>query len=180
MIIVSIIVDFSRSRALGRIAKKYNSQALEADALHFSTDIWSSVVVLIGLLCTKLGFNYGDPIAALGVAIIVLVVCYRLGKKAVDVLLDKAPAEMNYIVKHTLNNFPEIKNYHSLKIRTSGADTFIKVNIHLEPALSLQDVHNICDKIEHKLEEIIPRCEVYLHAEPQSDSHINHEVSDGL
>jgi len=180
VIIISIIVDISRSRALNRVAKKYNSQALEADALHFSTDIWSSVVVLFGLICAKFGFYYGDPIAALGVAVIVLMVCYKLGKKAIDVLLDKAPTELDQVVRQTLNRFEEVKQYHSLKIRTAGADTFIKVNIHLEPTLSLQEVHNICDKIEQEFEKIIPRCEIYLHAEPQSDDHTCSEKSDGL
>ena len=70
VVIGSIIIDISRSRALSRVAKKYNSQALEADALHFSTDIWSSAVVLLGLICANFGFYFADSIAALGVSII--------------------------------------------------------------------------------------------------------------
>ena len=93
VVVSSIIIDFSRSRALGRIAKKYNSQALEADALHFSTDIWSSAVVLLGLICAQFGFFFADSVAALVVAGIVLYISFRLGKKAIDVLLDRAPDE---------------------------------------------------------------------------------------
>lgn len=74
VIIGSIIIDFWRSRSLSKVAKKYNSQALEADALHFSTDIWSSLVVLLGLLCSNFGYLYADSIAALGVAMIVITV----------------------------------------------------------------------------------------------------------
>ena len=98
VIISSIIIDVNRSRMLSRVAKKHNSQALEADALHFSTDIWSSAVVLFGLICANFGFFAADSIAALVVALIVLFVSYKLGKKAVDVLLDKAPAEPTFFL----------------------------------------------------------------------------------
>ena len=174
----SIIIDISRSRALYKVAKKYNSQALEADALHFSTDIWSSTVVLFGLICANFGFYFADSVAALMVALIVLFVSYKLGKRAVDVLLDKAPRETLLKVKQELTNYPEIKHYHRLKIRTSGADTFIKVNIHVDPESSLKEVHVLCDKIEKEHKQLIPRSEVYIHAEPQDLQHLNDDKSD--
>jgi cation diffusion facilitator family transporter len=180
VIISSIIIDVGRSRALYRVAKKYNSQALEADALHFSTDIWSSTVVLFGLICANFGFFFADSVAALVVALIVLYVSYRLGKRAMDVLLDKAPQGTIKIVQHALTEFPEVRHYHNLKVRTAGADTFIKLNIHLDPDLSLLQVHEICDKIEKELSAIIPRSEVYIHAEPQDLSHIQTENSEIL
>lgn len=65
VVVSSIIIDISRSRSLSRVAQKHNSQALEADALHFSTDIWSSAVVLFGLICAQLGYFFADAIAAL-------------------------------------------------------------------------------------------------------------------
>jgi cation diffusion facilitator family transporter len=172
VVISAIIIDFSRSRALYKVAKKYNSQALEADALHFSTDIWSSTVVLFGLICANFGFFFADSVAALFVAIIVLFVSYKLGKKAIDVLLDKAPQDTISKVIEVLDLFPEIKHVHSLKIRTAGADTFIKFNIHVDPDSSLKDVHELCDKIEKELSNTIPRSEIYIHAEPQDIDHI--------
>ena len=168
----SIIVDVTRSRVLYKVAKKHNSQALEADALHFSTDIWSSAVVLFGLVCANFGFFFADSVAALVVALIVLLVSYKLGKKAVDVLLDKAPEDTLNTVQQVLTTFPDVKLYHGLKVRTAGADTFIKFNIHLDPSSSLKQVHELCDKIENKLKDIIPRSEVYIHAEPQDSRHI--------
>ena len=167
VVISSIIIDYNRSRMLFRVAKKHNSQALEADAIHFSTDIWSSSVVLFGLICANLGWYFADAIAALGVASIVLFVSYQLGKRAIDVLLDKAPMDTVAIVEQTLSNYPEVKQFHDLKVRTAGADTFIKFNIHLEPDLSLRQVHELCDKIENELGELISRSEIYIHAEPQ-------------
>jgi cation diffusion facilitator family transporter len=172
VVICSIMIDFGRSRALYKVAVKHNSQALEADALHFSTDIWSSAVVLFGLICAKFGFFFADSVAALVVALIVLLVSYRLGKKAVDVLLDKAPQDTINKVKMVLMTYLEVKQFHDLKIRTGGADTFIKFNIHVDPGMSLHEVHELCDRIEKELNSIIPRSEVYIHAEPQESSHI--------
>ncbi len=175
VVISSIIIDINRSRMLYKVARKYNSQALEADALHFSTDIWSSSVVLFGLICANFGFYFADAVAALGVAIIVLFVSYQLGKRSIDVLLDKAPQKTIDIVEQTLATYSEVKHFHHLKVRTAGADTFIKFNIHLEPELSLLQVHELCDKIEKELGTLIERSEVYIHPEPQNQSHIQTE-----
>ena len=181
VVITSIIIDFTRSRALYRVAKKHNSQALEADALHFSTDIWSSSVVLIGLIAYQfLGWKNADSIAALFVAFIVLYVSFQLGKKAIDVLLDKSPANTKEIVRQILKSYPEIKHYHSLKARTAGADTFIKFNVHFDPELSLREVHEVCDKIEAEIEKQVKRSEVYIHAEPDEISHTENEPQDGI
>jgi len=175
VVIASIIVDISRSRALSRVAKKHNSQALEADALHFSTDIWSSGVVLLGLICAQFGFFYADPIAALFVALLVLSVCYKLGKKAIEILLDKAPAQSYEHVIEILNNHSEIKKYHNLKLRSAGADTFVSFNIHLDSTMSFVDIHAFCDHLEKDIQQKIPRCEVTIHAEPQNGEHSNSE-----
>jgi cation diffusion facilitator family transporter len=168
VMITSIIIDVTRSRALYRVAKKYNSQALEADALHFSTDIWSSSVVVLGLVCANFGLYFADPVAALMVALIVFFISYRLGKRSVDVLLDKAPGDSVLKIERILKSFPEIKQFHNVKVRAAGADTFVKVNIHLQPDLSLKEVHEICDKIEDEIGKSIPRCEVSVHPEPEN------------
>ena len=88
VVITSIIIDISRSRMLFKVAKQSNSQALEADAIHFSTDILSSGVVLLGLIVSNFGYYNADAYSAIGVAIIVLFISYRLGKRAINVLLD--------------------------------------------------------------------------------------------
>ncbi len=178
VVISSILIDIRRSRALSKVAKKYNSQALEADALHFSTDIYSSAVVLLGLICANFGLFFADSVAALFVALIVLFVSYKLGKRAIEVLLDKAPQETIDKVEKVLKTYNEVMLYHSLKIRTAGADTFIKFNIHLNPASILTDVHGLCDRIEKDLNAVVPRSEVYIHAEPQDSCHVQSEAED--
>ena len=166
VVLTAMAVDLGRSRMLFKAAKRNNSQALEADAIHFSTDILSSGVVLLGLVCANLGYHKADAISALGVAVIVLGISYRLGKRAVDVLLDKVPEGLTEKVETKLKSNKEIVYYHNLKIRVAGPDTFVEVNIHLQPQTDLETAHGICNRIEKDMEALIPRCTTIVHAEP--------------
>lgn len=171
VVIASIGIDFSRSRALMRVAKKHNSQALEADALHFSTDIWSSSVVLLGLICANFGIHIADSIAALCVAVIVIYVSYKLGKRSVNVLLDKVPAEIHQKIKLILDDLNDIEKYHDLKVRASGAEVFVELNVHLKPELTIQQSHEIADAIENRIKKEIARCHIHVHIEPEGKMH---------
>lgn len=167
VVLVSIAVDFTRSRALMKAAKLHNSQALEADAVHFSTDIWSSSVVLLGLVCSGFGFYYADPVAALFVAVIVIYVCFSLGRKAVDVLIDRAPADYVKLVENIAENVPGLTSIHDIKVRMSGADIFVEVCVHLNPASTLEEAHRIAHEFEAKIHDRISRCRVHIHQEPE-------------
>ena len=167
VVITSIAVDFTRSRALMKAAKQHNSQALEADAIHFSTDIWSSSVVLLGLICSGFGFHIADPVAALFVAVIVVYVSFRLGKNAVDVLLDKATDDYHEIVEGARLEVPEVTSVHEIKIRRAGADVFIEMVVHLDPSLTVNDAHRISHELENLIMERIERCTVHIHQEPE-------------
>lgn len=136
--------------------------------------------MLLGLVCANFGLFFADSVAALLVALIVLIVSYKLGKKAIDVLLDKAPVGTKGKVESILNSYSEVMLFHDLKIRTAGAYTFIKFNIHLNPASNLLDVHELCDTIENDLKAKIPGCEIYIHAEPQESRHMNSEIEEYL
>lgn len=166
VVVISIVVDIGRSRALNRVARKYNSQALEADALHFSTDIWSSSVVLLGLICANFGFFFADSVAALVVALIVIVISYRLGKRSIEVLLDYAPREKVEKVENLLKSMSVIDSFSNVKIRTAGADTFVSVTVKLNPEMNFCLAHDICDKIENEIRKVIDRCDVFVHVEP--------------
>jgi len=167
VVIASIIIDYSRSRALMKAAKKYNSQALEADALHFSTDIYSSIVVLIGLVCANYHVYIADSIAALIVAAIVIFIAYRIGKQSIDVLLDKTSPEMIKKVNKILKDLPGIHTFHDVKIRTSGAYTFVDLNIHFASHIPIDEAQQIATNVEETICNAIERCEVHVHAEPE-------------
>jgi len=166
VVLTSIAIDIARSRALYRVARKYNSQALEADALHFSTDIWSSVVVLLGLILAQFGLFFADSAAAMAVAFIVLGVSWRLGKRAADVLLDRSPAPLVAQLESVLNQAQGILRYHDLKVRTSGAENFIEVTIHVQSGLTLEKAHAISHLVEKQINAAIPRSYVHVHIEP--------------
>ena len=168
VVITSIIIDVSRSRALYRVAKKHDSQALEADALHFSTDIWSSSVVLIGLIGASFNFYYADPVAALIVAVIVLSVTYRLGKKSFDALIDKAPVGLSERIKQIVEEIPEVKVFHDIKVRESGPMKFVDLNIHVDKNITIEKAHDISHKVEKAITNRIKNVEVMVHAEPDS------------
>lgn len=166
VIISSILIDISRSRALKKAAVKHNSQALEADALHFSTDIWSSGVVLLGLVCANFGFFYADSIAALFVAVIVITVSYRLGRRSIDVLLDRTPPDILERINESLKEIPGVLHYHDVRIRTSGADTFVDLNIHVDPKMSIEQAHEISHFVQEAIQGRVQRCTVHVHEEP--------------
>ena len=169
VVVASIVIDFTRSRALMKAAKKHNSQALEADAIHFSTDIWSSAVVLIGLISANFGWHYADSIAALLVAVIVIYVCFRLGRRAISVLLDSAPEGMLETIYETARRIPEIAKVHDVRIRNAGADIFVDMCIHVDRTLTIDQAHAISHRLEDELHRKIKRCHVHVHEEPQID-----------
>jgi len=171
VVITSIIIDFNRSKVLMKAAKKHNSHALEADALHFYTDIFSSGVVLIGLIAAEFNIFGADSVAALVVGLLVLKVSYKMGKDAIDILLDKAPLHNIEAIESILKELNDIKAYHDLRVRNSGADTFVDINIHVQSSLSIEKVHEISENIEKRISTKIPRCRVTVHPEPDSVPH---------
>jgi cation diffusion facilitator family transporter len=170
VVVVSIIVDFTRSRALSRVAKKYKSQALEADALHFSTDIWSSSVVLIGLVGVAFHFQLADAISALIVAAIVFYISVRLGKKSFDALVDKAPQGLYESINQIIKNISEVKGFHNIRIREAGSKKFIELNIHVDNNLTIDEAHHISHKVESAIEKEIEDSEVMVHTEPEIEN----------
>ncbi len=136
---LSVAIDFWRSRALGRIAVKYDSQALEADALHFATDIWSSSVVVVGLALVWAGRTYkvewlrqADPIAALFVAGVVVSVSWRLARRTVDALLDAAPIGVRSQILDRIATVNGVLEVERVRFRKAGNNYFADVSVALE------------------------------------------------
>jgi cation diffusion facilitator family transporter len=171
----SIVIDVTRSRMLMAAAKKHNSQALEADALHFSTDIWSSSVVILGLILVVIGryipslsfLEKGDAIAALAVAVIVIFVSGELGMRSIHALLDAAPKNGEYekIIEET-KKIKEITNVHAVRIRSVGAGWFVDMHVTMDGNLTVNESHAITEKIEESIVGILPKSDVTVHVEP--------------
>ncbi|MGE5679699.1 MAG: cation diffusion facilitator family transporter [Bacillota bacterium] len=167
VVITSIAIDISRTIALKKVAKKYNSQALEADAAHFSTDILSSFVVLIGLISYNYGFHYADSIAALIVSMIVIYISFRLGRTSINTLLDRAPEGMKDRISLIISQIPEVFKVHDIKVRNSGGETLVELKIHVSPGLNIEKAHQISHEVESRICNEIEKCEVLIHVEPE-------------
>jgi len=173
VIVLSILVDLGRSRALMATAKKHRSQALEADALHFSTDVWSSGVVLLGLvlvlLARKLQMPWlarADAVAALGVAGIVVLVSLRLGRKTVADLLDAIPPDLVQAARERVLAVPGVEAVPRIRMRRIGGEWFSDVIIRVDPGLTMEQAHAVADTVEQSLGELMPGGDVVVHSEP--------------
>jgi len=174
VMVTSIIIDISRSRILYKAARKYHSQALEADALHFSTDVWSSSVVILGLILLKLSelfpklawLDKADSIAALGVALIVIYVSIKLGSRTIMGLLDTAPIGSVEKVKQAVESIKGVTDCHDVRIRTSGPSLFIDVHVLLDGKQSLKHAHKMTETIERAIHREYPDSDVIVHPEP--------------
>ena len=169
VVVISIVVDFFRARHLTKTAKKYNSQALEADALHFSTDILSSSVVLIGLIASYFGYHFADSIAALGVSIIVAIISIRLAYRAINALLDAAPTGIVEQIDTILQSSEGVIRWHDLRVRSNGCEYEIDVNIHVNSNLSIVEAHNISEHLENKIRTQLGHGTISVHIEPEEE-----------
>jgi cation diffusion facilitator family transporter len=167
----SIIVDFWRSRRLKRIADRYDSQALLADALHFSTDIWSSAVVILGLLLVLAGRAYSipwlakaDPIAALVVAAIVVYVSWRLARQTIDALLDGAPAGVRSKIIAAVSRVDGVLEIVRVRIRRGGSKYFADVSIAMSRNVTFQKSEQVANEVSSRIRDLLPEADVVVNA----------------
>ena len=163
---VSAIVNTIVSRRLYKVARETNSVALEADALHLKTDVYTSFGVAVGLgLIMVTGINWLDPIVAIFVALFIIRESYQLMKRAFTPLLDTAWGvdEIDELEK-TLNRM-EV-SYHDLRTRVAGNYRFIDLHIQIPGEVSVGSAHQYCDKIENELTSNYRNLVVTIHVEP--------------
>ena len=177
IMIVAIVIDFSRSRMLYRVAKKYDSQALEADALHFSTDIWSSAVVIVGLILVVISQRFdipwlakADAVAAMGVAGIVVWVSLQLGSRTVMALLDGVPASVRNDVVRAVS-VPGVVDVSQVRVRRSGPEAFADVRLSVSREVSFEGTHDIAAAAEAAVRKILPGADVVVQIEPVKADH---------
>jgi len=168
VIIGSILIDLTRVRALKKVAKKYSSQALAADALNFSTDIYSSLVVLFSMAAIRLGFPWADPVAAIGVALLILTAVIRMAREAIDILLDRAPAELEIDLRRRAEAFDQIQGVERLRTRSDGRQIFADMILSVDRTLSFAAAGDLKEKILGDFEHSFPDVDVTLTFKPVS------------
>jgi cation diffusion facilitator family transporter len=175
VLLLSMAVDFGRSRTLGRVARETRSQALEADALHFSMDIWSSLAVIGGLFAGAASqrwhlpwLRFGDPLAAVIVSAIILKVCWRLARQTADVLTDAAPRETRQRVMDSLRQLPNILGIERVRIRLSGNRYFADLTVGMPRNLSLQGTEQTKEQVAEAVRRVLPEADVVVNVVPRS------------
>ena len=163
---ISILVDLWRSRVLYRAARRYGSQALEADALHFKADMFSSAIIIAGLIFVSvLHIPNADAFAALIIAAMIIYTSLGLGRRTIDVLLDKAPKGMNHLLLESISGLDGVSKAHDIRIRNMGS--IMSVDLHIEvPRTSTHDrAHRIATNVENRIREVMPNCDVLVHVD---------------
>jgi cation diffusion facilitator family transporter len=166
VMIASMVVDFFRARALSRTAKETHSHALEADALHFSSDLWSSLAVLVGLAGVYLGLPWADSAAALVVAVLVCVAGWRLGRRTIDMLIDVAPAGAADQITAVAAKVPGVVAVEQVRARAVGETTFIDLIVAVSRTLPLDRVTAIKAAVTQAICAQLPGAEPIVTVDP--------------
>ncbi len=177
---LSILVDYTRSRSLRKIAAETHSEALAADAVHFGTDIWSSLAVLIGLGTTALGerlqmpgLELADSFAALVVSGIILSVSWKLARHTIDTLLDATPAQDGQTAAairrkliHDLGLIDGVLSVNRLRTRRSGSGYFADLTLAMPRNLTFQRSEQITMAATDAIQRVLPSADVVVHSVP--------------
>src|SRR6266436_8423340 len=170
----ALAIDLTRARALSNVAKKHSSEALEADALHFATDVWSTTVVIAGIALVWAGeawnlpwLVYADALAGLAVAGVILWVGSRLGRRTLDALLVAAPEGLQQEIARAVGRMEGVLDVDRVRVRRAGNRHFVDATVSVARTASLEQVHALSDAIEKRIGEIVPS-DVMVHAEPRA------------
>ena len=166
IIAASILIDLNRSRALKRVAAKTSSEALEADALHFSSDMWSSVVVLFGLAAVWFGLPAADSIAALVVSVFVALAGWRLGGRTLNTLLDTAPEGATAAMRQIVEHVDGVLALKTLRLRPAGATLFASVVVEVARTMPVDDMVKLKDTILERVKAKFANADVTVTANP--------------
>jgi cation diffusion facilitator family transporter len=160
VIAVSVVVDFFRARLLYRVAEETASEALEADALHFGSDMWSSLAVLVGLGGVALGVPWADSAAALAVALFVCLAGWRLGRRTIETLTDTAPPGSAETVKRIASRIHGVVDVERVRVRPVGDKLFVEVAVAVSRTLPLERVEALKTRLAEAIHTEMPRAEV--------------------
>ena len=161
-----IVIDASRTVVSLRGARRYRSDALLANALHFGSDLAGTLAVLAGLSAVALGFPAGDSIAALFVSALVVTAAVRLARRNVDVLMDRSPDDATRIARRAISGLDPPIELRRLRLRRAGGEHFADVVIGVAPGAAVGQGHTAADRVEEALREALPGIDVVVHVEP--------------
>ncbi|HYM50685.1 MAG TPA: cation diffusion facilitator family transporter [Candidatus Limnocylindrales bacterium] len=173
VVIGAVVIDIVVSRYLGDVSKAHGgSAALEADALHFTSDLWASLAVLAGITVVAVfGLNVADPLAGILVAVIIGTTAVSAGRKTAQILLDAMPdAATISAIERILASDPRLHGYHALRARQSGKHVLLDVAVHVDGSLSLAQAHEVGHAVSERIRREVPVVsDAVVHVEPADD-----------
>ena len=160
------------------VIKKTKSSAIRADSLHYQSDLLVNFSVIIALLLTQFGLIWFDPLMAVFIAFYVLFSAWKILRDAIDLLMDHeiTDAERQQIMQLVLNH-PKVKGMHDLRTRRSGVTVFVQLHLELDPEMSLQQAHEVSDKVSQDIRALFDDVEIIIHQDPLNDKSIEHSLS---
>ncbi len=170
VVLVVIAVDASRMTLSFRVARAEGSAAMEANALHFASDLAGSTAVLAGLLLARAGYPEGDGVAALFVAVLVLLAAARLIRGNVDVLMDRVTAAAEAAARAAITELEPDVELRRLRMREAGGRHFADVVIGVPPGAAVGQGHAAADAVEEAVQRAVPQSDVVVHVEPGSET----------
>jgi cation diffusion facilitator family transporter len=168
VIAISIVVDYFRARALYRVASETASEALEADALHFGSDMWSSAAVLIGLAGVALGFAWADSAAAVVVAVFICVAGWRLGRRTIETLTDTAPVGIVDRLTAITEKIKGVVAIERVRARAVGPKLFVELSVAVSRTLPLDRVDGLKTEIAAAIRAQLAGAEVGVDVIPRA------------
>jgi cation diffusion facilitator family transporter len=163
---VVIAVDASRAIISYRGSKRYNSPALAANALHFASDLAGSVAVVVGLVLVSAGEHWGDSVAALFVAVLVVLAALRLAKQSVDVLMDRTAADTDERIREALSQLDEQMEVRRVRVRHAAGRHFVDIVVGVPLDSGVSQAHALADRVEELVERALGGADVVVHVEP--------------
>ena len=173
VVLAAVVIDIVVSRYLQGVSRAHGgSAALEADALHFSSDLWASLAVLAGItLVAVFNFQIADPLAGIAVAVIIGTTAIEQGRRTTQVLLDAMPDRATLAsIERILQSDPRLHGYHALRARQAGKHVLLDVSVHVDGSLSLAQAHEVGHAVSQRIQEELPLVtDAVVHVEPVDD-----------
>lgn len=166
VLVADIAVNFWRARALHRTAMDTKSQALEADALHFASDVFGSVAVIIGLGLSALGFAWGDSGAAIAVAVLIALLGLKLGRSTIETLLDQAPEGAAEKAEKAILAIPGVVGVERLRVRMVGARHFVDATVQVPRTYPIDRIDAIKQKAQAAVSDALEDADLTFTAIP--------------
>jgi cation diffusion facilitator family transporter len=177
VLVLSVAVDWWRSRQLGAVARKFNSSALAADAFHFASDIWSTLAVLAGLLLSWIGsllkigwLSYADPVAAILVSLLILRLTWKLTRETSEILLDATSPELRHNILREVKRVEGVLAIEQLRVRRAGSSTFADLTLALPRTHTFEHTNEVVRATTEAVQRVVPGADVVVHAVPRQSS----------